>query len=154
MIPEVTALDPFDLPEWLGEGTVAWVPDTGVRRRALVPGTLHHHGHHHEHHDGHHDGHQQRHAEDPAPQKLPCDLLAADAAYPQPVVDQAARVAAHQAWQYGQLYLGEREGRLTLLVPGHELSADLALVVLGRLARSVGARPDAFWVTLRLSDAE
>ena len=125
-------VDPFDLPEWLGEHEVTWAPSTGVRRIRHVTGRL----------------------TGEASEELACDLLAADAAYPVATVVEADRVAAHQAWQHGQLYLGLRDDRLVLLVPGHEFTADLALTAIGRLARSVGADPRHYVVTLRLSAAD
>ena len=33
-------VDPFDLPDWLGEGAVTWAAETGVRDGHLVPGAL------------------------------------------------------------------------------------------------------------------
>ena len=122
-------VDAFDLPEWLGGDAVTWAPSTGVRRQQHVPGTL--------------TGEQG--------EELACDLLAADTAYPRAVVVEADRVSAHQAWQRGQVHLGLRGDTLTLLVPGHEFSADLALTAIGRFARSVGADPHRYVVTLRLS---
>ena len=61
-------LDPFDLPEWLGEGPVAWATDKGPGGH-LVAGRL----------TGAPD------------QSLACDLLAADQAYPAPVSRPATR---------------------------------------------------------------
>lgn len=125
-------VDPFDLPEWLGEHEVTWTPSAGVRRQQHVPGVLH----------------------GEAGEALDCDLLAVDAAFPRAVVVETDRVAAHQDWQRGQLHLGLSSDRLTLLVPGHEFTADLALTAIGRLARSVGADPRRYVVTLRLSSAD
>ena len=135
MTGAVEPLDPvdaFDLPDWLGEHQVTWAPATGVRRKQHVSGLL--------------TGEDE--------ESLACDLLAADTAYPTAVVVEADRVAAHQAWQRGQVHLGQRGDRLTLLVPGHEFTADLALTAIGRLARSVGADPQRYVVTLRLSNAD
>jgi hypothetical protein len=125
-------VDAFDLPEWLGEHQVTWEPSTGVRRKQHVSGVLTGEG----------------------SEELGCDLLAADTAYPSAVVVEPDRVAAHQSWQRGQVHLGLRGGRLTLLVPGHEFTADLALTAIGRLARSVGADPQRYVVTLRLSASD
>ena len=125
-------VDAFDLPDWLGEQHVTWAPSTGVRRQQLVSGVL--------------TGEEG--------ESLPCDLLAADTAYPRAVVVETDRVTAHQTWQRGQVHLGLRGDRLTLLVPGHEFTADLALTAIGRLARSVGADPQRYVVTLRLSAAD
>jgi hypothetical protein len=125
-------VDSFDLPDWLGEHEVTWAPSTGVRRKQHVAGVLTGEGE----------------------ESLACDLLAADTAYPTAVVVEADRVSAHQAWQRGQVHVGQRDDRLTLLVPGHEFTADLALTAIGRLARSVGADPQRYVVTLRLSAAD
>ena len=132
-MPEVSAVDPFDLPEWLGEGEVTWTAISGVAGASQVTGTLH--------------GAEGPHgADDP----LPCDLLAADVAYPEPVVNQEWRRAAHQQWSHGQVLLTSNDGRLTLVVPGTAFTADLTLECLARLARAVGAKPARFVAALRL----
>jgi hypothetical protein len=115
--PACEAADPFDLPDWLGERAVTWVAESGLRDHPLVAGRLVADG------------------EEP----LDCDLLAVDEAYPAPVADDAARRLAHQAWRHGQVELAEREGRLTLLVPGTRVEPGLVLETLGRLAKAVGA---------------
>ena len=120
-------LDPFDLPEWLGEGEVTWTPVSAVRAAALVRGELSGTG-----------------------DTLSCHLLAVDEAYPRPVVDEALRTRAHQAWQHGQVLTQDDEGDLTLLAPGTRFTADTVLDVLGRLAKAVGARPERFAAHLRL----
>ena len=96
-------VDPFDLPDWLGDGQRHLVPETGVRDGHLVTG---------------------RAAPARTGDELACDLLAVDEAYPAPVVDDAVRTRAHQAWRHGQILLVEREGRLTLAVPGTGFTAD------------------------------
>lgn len=121
-------LDPFDLPEWLGTAEVTWTPAEGLRTGHLVAGSL--------------SGEGQ--------EDLPCDLLAVDDAYPAPVLDDRSRALAHQAWQHGQVLLGERKGRLTLAVPGTGFGADLVLETLSRLARAVGASPDRYAAHLRI----
>ena len=121
--PEV---DPFDLPEWLGEGDVTWVAESGLRSHH-VRGVL-------------------RGAGD----EIPCDLLAVDEAYPVPVADDATRLRTHQAWRHGQIQLATHEGRLALLTPGREFTAEGVLGVVGRLAKAVGASPDHYAVRLRL----
>ena len=68
-------VDPFDLPEWLGDREVVWRADAGLRTGHHVRGRLTADG-----------------ADD-----LVCDLLAVDEAYPQPVVDDASRLRVHQA---------------------------------------------------------
>lgn len=115
-------VDPFDLPEWLGTGEVTWESQAGLRTGHHVRGDL----------------------TGTSGQRLACDLLAVDDAYPAPVVDEASRSRAHQAWQHGQVLLGEYDGRLALGVPGTHLGAELALDALGRLAKAVGASPDHY----------
>lgn len=125
-------VDPFDLPDWLGEGEVVWTPDVGVRTGFHVTGRL---------------------ASDPAGgpgQTLACDLLAVDEAYPSPVADDEARLHAHQAWRHGQILLVRREDRLTLALPGTAFTADLVLDALSRLAKAVGASADRYSARLRI----
>lgn len=129
-------IDPFDLPEWLGEGEVTWVAERGVRTGHRVPGRLTA------------AGGGGRTAD------LACDLLAVDEAFPVPVSDDATRTASHQAWRHGQVHLGEVDGRLTLLVPGRELDSDRVLDAVGRLARAVGADPERYAVLLRIGAPE
>lgn len=83
-------------------------------------------------------------------EELPCDLLAADLAYPEPLLDDGWRRQAHQAWTHGQVLLVEYGGRLTLAVPGTAYSADGVLETVSRLAKAVGVRPGRFLVSLRL----
>jgi hypothetical protein len=125
--PSVANVDPFDLPEWLGTGEVTWRATSSVHGGHLVSGEL-------------------RAAGD----RLDCDLLGADQAYPLPVMDDGWRRETHQAWTYGQVFLVEYGGRLTLAVPGTSFTADLVLDAIGRLARAVGARSDRYLVALRL----
>lgn len=125
--PEVREVDAFDLPEWLGESEVTWRAGSSVSGSHHVTGDLHG-------------------AED----ALPCDLLAADLAYPQPVLDNEHRRAAHQQWTHGQVLLVEYDGRLTLAVPGTDFTADRVLDSLGRLAKAVGVKPSRFVAALRL----
>jgi hypothetical protein len=124
----MTDVDPFDLPEWLGEGEVTWTPECGIHDRHLVPGSL----------TGSNGD------------SLPCALLAVDEAYPVSVADQPLRHAAHQAWRHGQVHLATYEDRLTLAVPGTSFTAEEVLEALARLAKAVGARPESFSVLLRL----
>ncbi|MEQ6899734.1 hypothetical protein [Nocardioides sp. YIM 152588] len=122
-----TAVDPFDLPEWIGTHEVTWTAGCALAQ-ALVPGVL----------ESHADG-----------SRLVCDLLAADTAYPRPVVDEETRHEVHQAWQLGQVHLLEGDGRLALAVPTVALTADGVLEAVGRLAQAVGAPRDRFGVHLR-----
>lgn len=126
----VEDVDPFDLPEWLGVGEVTWSADSGLRGGHRIPGRLSGGG-----------------------DDLPCDLLAVDEAYPEPVTDTARRSAAHQAWRHGQLHLASYDDRLTLLVPGTCFDADRVLEALARLAMAVGASPDRYAVHLRIGSA-
>ncbi len=137
LTPLIADIDPFDLPEWLGEGDVVWVADGGVRASHLVPGRLTCPGAA----NGVHATEQ------------PCDLLAVDEAYPAPVADDATRLRAHQAWQHGQVLLVSYEGRLALAVPGNRFTADSALDALDRLARAVGAQPESYWANLNVGSS-
>jgi hypothetical protein len=123
----VDELDPFDLPEWLGESDVTWTSDLGLRTGHLVSGRLSSQDH-----------------------ETPCDLLAVDQAFPSPVLDEAARSRAHQLWRHGEVLLVGRADRLTLAVPGTDFSAQLVLDALTRFARAVGAEPERFSARLRL----
>jgi hypothetical protein len=124
----VEELDPFDLPDWLGEGPVAWATDQGLAGH-LVAGCL----------------------SGPAGATLPCDLLAVDQAYPAPVLDEATRTRVHQAWRHGQVLLVQVDGRVTVAAPGVSWTADRVLVTLTRVARAVGADPSQWSVRLGLS---
>ena len=124
---QVAGVDPFDLPEWLGTEEVTWAAASSVRGEPRVTGEL-----------------------TGGDCSLICDLLAADQAFPAPVLPEDWRSRAHQAWTYGQVLLLDDEGRLTLAVPGSAFSADLALETLARLARGVGVEPRRFSVRLRL----
>jgi hypothetical protein len=123
----VEPVDAFDLPEWLGTADVTWTALSSVRGAQRVQGCLGGTG-----------------------EKLPCDLMAADVAYPAPLLEDRWRRQAHQAWEHGQVLLVTYDGRLTLAVPGTAYSADGALESVGRLARAVGVAPDRFTVCLRL----
>lgn len=125
--PEVRAVDPFDLPDWLGTDDVTWTARTSVRAGHLVTGEL---------------------SSDAG--ALDCDLLGADQAFPAPVLDDEWRRQSHQAWTHGQVLLVEYDGRLTLAVPGTEFTADRALEAVGRLAKAVGVKPGRFVAALRL----
>ncbi len=121
-------VDPFDLPDWLGEVSVTWVSETGVRDGHLVTGALTGPGH----------------------DDVPCDLLAVDEAHPAPVAADEVRTRAHLAWRHGQILLVEQDGRLTLAVPGTTFTADRVLDAVGRLAKAVGASPEQYAARLRI----
>jgi hypothetical protein len=125
--PDVSSIDPFDLPEWLGTSEVTWVAQSTVRGAARIRGELAGNG-----------------------EVIACDLLAADLAYPQPLLADTWRRQAHQSWTYGQVLVVEYDGRLTLAVPGTAYSADGVLETVSRLAKAVGVSPEHFTVTLRL----
>lgn len=127
MKTEFRDVDPFDLPEWLGVSEVTWYAESGVRSGHDVTGLL-----------------------AAGEGELPCDLLAVDDAWPEPVADDATRVRAHQAWHQGQVHLVRRAERLTLAVPGAGFTADLVLEALSRLAKAVGASPDLYTARLRI----
>jgi hypothetical protein len=125
---DVAELDPFDLPDWLGEGAVCWVTEDGLGGH-LVPGRL----------------------SGAADQLLACDLFAVDEAYPAPVLDEALRTRVHRAWRHGQVLLLTRDGRATVAAPGTSWSPDLVLETFTRVARAVGADPSLWSVRLGLS---
>jgi hypothetical protein len=122
-------VDPFDLPDWLGTAEVRWTASSTVRGAPLVTGEL---------------------SSDGGGEVLGCDLLAADVAYPEPLLDEAWRRQVHQAWVYGQVLLVGYGGRLTVAVPGTAYSADAVLESVARLARALGAEPGRYRVCLRL----
>lgn len=125
---QVSAVDPFDLPEWLGTSEVTWTATTSVHAGHSVRGEL--------------SGGESH--------SLACDLLGVDQAFPQPVVADAWRQRAHQAWTHDQVLLVEYAGRLTLAVPGKEFTADDVLDALGRFTKAVGAPPGRYLAALRL----
>ena len=120
-------LDPFDLPEWLGESAVCWAAEHGLDGHH-VPGSL----------------------VDEADQHLGCDLLAVDQAYPRPVLDEATRVLVHQAWRHGQVLLLGMADRLTVTAPGTAWTPELVLEAFTRFARAVGADSSRWSVRLNL----
>jgi len=126
--PAVTAVDPFDLPDWIGEEVVTWQAVSSLSGGHLVTGSL----------------------QGMASQEHDCDVLACDLAYPVPVLNEAWRHDAHQAWTLGEVLVVSYNRRLTLVVPGTSVTAEPVLEAVRRLARAVGARPDRFTVALRL----
>lgn len=127
--PALVFLDPFDLPEWLGEEAITWEARHGVREGYLVHGTL--------------CGPSGR---------QPCDLLAVDEAYPTPVADEQSRAKVHQAWRHDQVELILLEDRMALAVPGTRFTADGILDALSRLAKALGAPQQQVSAVLRLGN--
>jgi hypothetical protein len=125
--PQVRAVDPFDLPDWLGTEDVTWTALTSVHAGHLVRGELSGGG-----------------------EPIGCDLLGADQAFPAPVLGDGWRRQVHQTWTYGQVLLVAYDGRLTLAVPGTSFTADLVLEAVARLAKAVGVKPGRFVAALRL----
>lgn len=128
--PELVEVDPFDLPEWLGEADVVWSGGSGLRTAHLVRGTL---------------------AGGPG-QETACDLIAVDEAYPTVVATDDTRVRAHRAWRHGQVLVVRVQGRITLAAPGTRWTSEGVLDALSRLARAVGASAERYAVHLRIGD--
>jgi hypothetical protein len=126
--PAVEPVDAFELPDWLGVVPVTWTAVDSIGATHRVVGCL-------RGSDG-----------DP----VDCDVLACDLAYPVPVLDERWRHDAHQAWTLGEVLLVEYDERLTMVVPGTTVTAELALEAVRRLAKAVGAPADRFSVSLRL----
>src|SRR5262245_56408446 len=101
---ELDELDPFDLPDWVGEEGVVWAADRGLTGH-LVAGTL----------------------SAVSGDSFACDLLAVDQAYPAPVVDEVTRTRVHQAWRHGQVLLLGPGGRATVAAPGTSWTAERVL---------------------------
>jgi hypothetical protein len=126
--PRVASVDAFDLPEWLGVEDVTWTAITSLGSAHQVRGSL----------TGGSGG------------ALDCDVLAADLAYPEAVLAESWRGAAHRAWQLGESLLLEYDDRLTLVVPGTTVGVELALEAVRRLAKAVGAPSSRFTAAIRL----
>jgi len=125
---DVTLVDPFDLPEWLGVEAVTWTGQSSLDGRShLICGML-----------------------ETGTEGLDCDVLACDLAFPQPVLSGTWRRDAHSAWMRDEVLLIDRDGRLTLTAPGTIVDADLVLEAVRRLAKAVGAASERFTVALRL----
>jgi hypothetical protein len=124
--PSYVEVDPFDLPEWLGESEVTWESERPLTADHRVTGALAGAGH----------------------DRLPCDLLAVDDAYPEPVASDDTRVRAHQIWRHGEVLVASDAGRLLLVVPGSRLEPDTVLESVARLAHAVGAPPGSYAVRL------
>lgn len=136
--PHPEEVDPFDLPEWLGTEQVTWTSASGLRSGHLVTGWL------------------TCTAAGSTEPDHPCDLLAVDEAYPVPVVDDDTRTRAHQAWRNGQVLVvrhpGGPQGRLTLAIPGRDMTAGRVLDAAARLSKAVGASADDWSVLLRIGE--
>ena len=131
MTPPVE-VDPFELPDWLGQEQVLWqATDERVSREntATIHGVLR----------------PLR-----GDSELVLDLLGVDVAWPKPVCDEESRHLAHEAWHYGQVILLDVEGRVTLGVPCTRFSTDLVCEAVRRFSKAVGAEPTRFLVQLRL----
>ena len=126
--PVVTAVDAFDLPEWLGVEEVTWTAVTSLGSDPRVTGLLH----------------------GASGEDLECDVMACDLAYPRAVLEEKWRSAAHHAWQLGETQLLEHDGRLTLVVPGTLVGVEVAMEAVRRLAKAVGAPSSRFTVAIRL----
>jgi hypothetical protein len=125
-------VDPFELPDWLGQEQVLWqaTDERGGRESAAtIHGVL-----------------RPLQGEE----ELTLDLLGVDAAWPKPVCDEESRHLAHEAWHYGQVVLLDVEGRVTLGVPCTGFSTDLVCEAVRRFSKAVGAEPRRFLVQLRL----
>lgn len=129
-------IDPFDLPDWLGEQLVTWAPEHGLGTGHLVQGRL--------------TGSSAPPAGLEGHPALACDLLAVDQAYPMAVTTPDLRVRAHQMWKHGQVLLTASGERLTLAVPGTSFTADRTLECLHRLSLAVGAHRDRFSALLSI----
>lgn len=126
-MPTVAEVDAFDLPGWVGEQHVTWAASTSLDGAALVAGEL-----------------------VSGDQRLPCAVLAGDLAYPRSLIDEGWRHDAHQQWTHGQVLLVSYDDRLTLVVPGSQVDAEVTLEAVRRLAKAVGAPAARFTVALRL----
>jgi hypothetical protein len=125
---DVSLVDAFDLPDWLGTEPVTWSATGNLEDSALVGGCLTGTAGHHQ----------------------VLDLLAVDAAYPTRVCPEAERTAAHQAWHYGEVVLISVDGRLAAGVPGTRFDPDLVCETLRRVAKSVAAPSGNYTVAITL----
>lgn len=141
---EVSEVDPFDLPEWLGERDVTWIATSSLTAGHRVTGVLRTGGPTPE------QPKQQRPSHGEPGEEEPCDLLAGDLAYPSPVLSEEWRSRAHHAWSLGESVLVQYDGRLTMVIPGLAVDAETALEAIRRLAKALGASQDRYTVALRL----
>lgn len=124
-------VDPFDLPEWLGVEEVEWRAAGGGR-----PGREHR------------LGGELRFGDE----RLPCEVLGVDEAFPAPVMTDAVRVRTHQAWRFGSVVVLQEPGAagVAVAVPGRRVDPSTVFEALARLARAVGADPAHWSVRWRL----
>ena len=125
VVAAVTALptldrdvDPFDLPEWLGEAEVDL--DADARRTPRAP---------------------RARARSPAPATTTCPATCWPSTTPTRSRWPTTTSAPAPTWPGGtaRSCWCECEDRLTLAVPGTSFTADLCLDAIGRLAKAVGA---------------
>ena len=126
--PSYVEIDPFDLPEWLGECEVTWHSEGALSDGHRIAGSLTTSGH----------------------EPLPCDLLAVDDAYPEPVAADTVRVRVHRVWRHGEVLVSAEGDRVLLVVPGSRLDVGTVLQAVGRLARAVGAPDGSYAVRLKV----
>ncbi len=126
-MPAVEEIDPFDLPEWLGTADVTWSSFGPIHAGHRVAGALT----------------VRRRVARLRPAGGRPGLPGAGA------VGGVAHPRRTARGRHNQVLLLRIDGRVTLAVPGTAFSADLALEVLGRLARAVGVAPRRFVVALR-----
>ena len=119
--------DPFDLPDWLGDEPLRW-STVATESSALIEGVL--------------SGESGR-AE-------ALDLLCADVAYPEPVLDESLRHDTHQAWHFGEVLVLARGRRHALAIPTTRWDAETVCEALRRFAKAVGVPPNHISVVLRL----
>lgn len=124
----MTPIDPFDLPEWLATEEVTWRAVRTERAGHFIHGVL----------------------ATAAGEKLACNLLAVDQAWPRAVADAEVRERVHLTWRNGEVELVELAGDLTLLTPGSGFSSSRVMVALERFTRAVGARTDRYVAAIRL----
>jgi hypothetical protein len=130
--PSYEETDPFDLPEWLGECDVTWESERGLATGHRVAGALTAPGH----------------------EPVPCDLLAVDDAYPEPVAADPVRVRAHQVWRHGEVLVASDDMRMLLVIPGSRLDIETVLEAIRRFANAVGARPGSYALHVRVGSVE
>jgi hypothetical protein len=119
--------DPFDLPEWLGSGELTWVAASGLASASLSGALVGQDG-----------------------ERLPLSIIAADRAYPTPVVDEEVRRAVHQAWALNQVVILDDDGCQTLAVPTVTLDTELVCEAMRRFARAIGVDTSRVSLTIRL----